>query len=403
MASAASSDRSPVTPEQRDAVDEAAAPGADRRAAARRTWSAPRAARSRPRRRRRRRPSRRARRAGGRARSRRRRPTRRAAARTARGPCGGPGCNRSSPRSGRRRRGRRARRRSPAGVAPMSSARCDASWIVRPSITGSENGMPDLDRVGAGGGDGPDDVEPAAAEPAGHVRDEQLVAGVARRARSVRSRGSRERLAGEHLGHLVRVLVAPARQRDQHRRALRDPLARPPGRASRSRGRARAPGRSPRWRRGAGTPRAPRRRWPTGTRPGPARRARRAPGPTPGIVEAGADRVGLEDLAVLVLQEERAGAVQHAGRPAATPTRRAARSRARARRPRRRSARASVSTKPAKVPIAFEPPPTHATTKSGSAPPRISRHCSRASSPTMRWNSRTIHGNGCGPTTEPMQ
>ena len=23
--------------------------------------------------------------------------------------------------------------------------------------------------------------------------------------------------------------------------------------------------------------------------------------------------------------------------------------------------------------------------------------------PTTRWNSRTIHGNGCGPTTEPMQ
>src|SRR3954452_964344 len=28
------------------------------------------------------------------------------------------------------------------GVAPAASARSDASWIVGPSITGSENGMP---------------------------------------------------------------------------------------------------------------------------------------------------------------------------------------------------------------------------------------------------------------------
>jgi len=31
---------------------------------------------------------------------------------------------------------------TPAGVAPRSRARRDASWMVRPSITGSENGMP---------------------------------------------------------------------------------------------------------------------------------------------------------------------------------------------------------------------------------------------------------------------
>ncbi len=31
------------------------------------------------------------------------------------------------------------------------------------------------------------------------------------------------------------------------------------------------------------------------------------------------------------------------------------------------------------------------------------RHCSRASSPMTRWNSRTIHGYGCGPITEPRQ
>jgi hypothetical protein len=36
-------------------------------------------------------------------------------------------------------------------------------------------------------------------------------------------------------------------------------------------------------------------------------------GPTPGIVEAGRDRVRLDDLAVLVLQQVGAVAVQHAG------------------------------------------------------------------------------------------
>ena len=30
----------------------------------------------------------------------------------------------------------------PAGVAPISMARREASWMVRPSITGSEKGMP---------------------------------------------------------------------------------------------------------------------------------------------------------------------------------------------------------------------------------------------------------------------
>ena len=65
--------------------------------------------------------------------------------------------------------------------------------------------------------------------------------------------------------------------------------------------------------------------------------------------------------------------------------------------------RAAVSTKPEKMPAAFDPPPTHATTTSGSPPPSSSRHCAAASSPMTRWNSRTIHGYGCGPITEPRQ
>ena len=55
-----------------------------------------------------------------------------------------------------------------------------------------------------------------------------------------------------------------------------------------------------------------------------------------------------------------------------------------------------------KTPIAFEPPPTQATTASGSRP-AMSWTCWRASTPMIRWKSRTIIGNGCGPPTEPMQ
>ena len=55
-----------------------------------------------------------------------------------------------------------------------------------------------------------------------------------------------------------------------------------------------------------------------------------------------------------------------------------------------------------KMPIALLPPPTQATTASGSAPVRSSTWA-RASTPMMRWKSLTSMGNGCGPTTEPMQ
>ena len=46
--------------------------------------------------------------------------------------------------------------------------------------------------------------------------------------------------------------------------------------------------------------------------------------------------------------------------------------------------------------------PTQATMASGSSPV-MSRNCSRASSPTTCWKSRTIMGKGWGPNTEPMQ
>ena len=52
--------------------------------------------------------------------------------------------------------------------------------------------------------------------------------------------------------------------------------------------------------------------------------------------------------------------------------------------------------------MALEPPPTQAMTASGSRPVMAST-CSRASTPMMRWKSRTMVGNGSGPITEPMQ
>ena len=54
------------------------------------------------------------------------------------------------------------------------------------------------------------------------------------------------------------------------------------------------------------------------------------------------------------------------------------------------------------IPIAFEPPPTHATTQSGRRP-IWSSDCWRASLPITAWKSRTIVGKGCGPIAEPMR
>jgi len=61
------------------------------------------------------------------------------------------------------------------------------------------------------------------------------------------------------------------------------------------------------------------------------------------------------------------------------------------------------STKPAKVPAVLEPPPTQATTWSGTALASSRAHWPRASSPMTRWKVRTIHGYGYGPITEPAQ
>ena len=65
------------------------------------------------------------------------------------------------------------------------------------------------------------------------------------------------------------------------------------------------------------------------------------------------------------------------------------------------SSTSSSSTNGTNVPIAFEPPPTHAITRSGRRPVASSTWA-RASSPITRWRSRTSAGYGDGPTAEPM-
>ena len=53
-----------------------------------------------------------------------------------------------------------------------------------------------------------------------------------------------------------------------------------------------------------------------------------------------------------------------------------------------------------KRPMALDPPPTQATSRSGNRPVALSAWA-RASSPITRWKSRTIIGYGCGPMAEP--
>ena len=55
-----------------------------------------------------------------------------------------------------------------------------------------------------------------------------------------------------------------------------------------------------------------------------------------------------------------------------------------------------------KSPIALEPPPTQATSRSGRRP-MVRRDWARASSPITRWKSRTSIGYGWGPITEPSR
>src|SRR5829696_3009492 len=100
------------------------------------------------------------------------------------------------------------------------------------------------------------------------------------------------------------------------------------------------------------------------------------------VVEAGRDRVGGQDLAVGVLEDVGAGAVEDPGLAEAEG--------------------GAVVAGPGAAAAGLDPPPTQATARSGRRP-SAARIWARASSPMTRWNSRTISGNGWGPTTEPIE
>ena len=125
-------------------------------------------------------------------------------------------------------------------------------------------------------------------------------------------------------------------------------------------------------------------------------------GPDARVVEAGADRVRLLHLTVLVLQHVALHAVQHADaaggeRRGVTPRRDAL-----ARGLDADQLHARVVEERRESADRVRPPPTQATTASGSLP-RAACSCARASSPITAWKSRTMLGTGAVPPRCPTQ
>ena len=115
-------------------------------------------------------------------------------------------------------------------------------------------------------------------------------------------------------------------------------------------------------------------------------------GPDTRVVEAGRDRVGLDDLAVLVLEHRRERAVQDAGLARRRATRRACRSRSPLPRPRRRSAR-RPRRRGRRRRSRSRCCRRRRRRRRGPAAARSPRRtCARASSPITRWRSRTSAG-----------
>ena len=253
----------------------------------------------------------------------------------------------------------------------------------------------DLDRVGARVLDRAEQRRVDPGVPAGDVRDERRPP-ASRRARSTASRSRIRRL--QRGQDRVEVLVAAAGQADQHARSRRErPRQQPPDHVrrlerrqdalgpgerleARERLRRRWPRRSPRAPRPSGT-RARARR--PGSRARPRSNACRRPDrPRPGAGSS-ARRAGSPGWPCV--SDEQCSPSCEPRPPASTPI----------------SRTPGAPTNAVNMPIALLPPPTQATTTSGS-PPSRSAYCARASSPITRCRSRTSTGNGCGPTTEPM-
>src|SRR4051794_23789435 len=209
---------------------------------------------------------------------------------------------------------------TPAGVAPRSRARREASWMVRPSITGSENGMPtSMASAPASAMARTTSSQPDPRPPVTYGTSSLQPA--ARRSRRRASRltvagTSGDPFAGEAFGDLGCVLVTSTGERHEHGGAARHRSARFPREpADRVRGFER--GHDPLRHREELEARD---RFVVGgelVASPPRRRELRVFGTHTRVVEAGADGVRFLDLTVFVLEVERAGAVQDAGHAAA--------------------------------------------------------------------------------------
>src|SRR5690349_1867881 len=111
-----------------------------------------------------------------------------------------------------------------SGVAPRSSARWLASWIVLPSMIGSENGIPISIASAPASATARTTSHHCAPSPPVTYGTSNLRP-ASRRSRRTDSSFIASSELTEPLGHLRGVLVAAARQREQHRRALRHRLA----------------------------------------------------------------------------------------------------------------------------------------------------------------------------------
>ncbi len=337
---------------------------------------------------------------------------------------------RAGRRGGPRRSARRARA-SRSNVAPAASAPCEARWSVAPSASGSEYGQADLEQVGAGvdrrAGDreatsrrpgsrrrrtGSSAARPSARGPCEGGGDAAGAGGVVR----VRRRGRRGRRPGHRSPptaprrRTARGPPGPCRRGRRTRRRTTASSgygdARPlePGQqlGQRRDGVRRlerrqdplGPGRRP------SSPRSPRGPSPC---PPPCGRPRRAP---PAAARRPGSRGRPTRLCASTTWPSRSWSISErepwrmpgvppaiaaAWRPVAMPSPAASATA-------RRTDGSPMNR--ASSPIAFEPPPTQASARSGSRP-STARSWAAASSPMRRWRSRTIVGYGCGPIAEP--
>ena len=110
------------------------------------------------------------------------------------------------------------------------------------------------------------------------------------------------------------------------------------------------------------------------------------------VVEAGRDGVRRENLPVVVGEKERPRPVQDADAPRTEAGRVLAGGGGTPAGLDADELDGRSARKAWKRPIAFEPPPTQATRRSGSFPPRTFFAWARVSRPMTAWKSRTIRG-----------